>query len=67
MRKSASFYFFKGKPIAPTNRGEESRPVVGRHFICHSGREGGHSGLAGAGLSGTGYIGKKAARQHRWL
>ena len=33
--------------------------VVGRHFICHSGREGSHSRLTGAGFRGTGLSGQQ--------
>ena len=37
--------------------------VGGWHLICHSHRENSHSRLVGAGFSGAGVLGDKAARQ----
>jgi hypothetical protein len=69
MGKPASFYSdFIGENPLPRQIGAKNLASVGgRHFICHSGREGGHSRLAGAGLGDTGYIGKKVSMQHRRL
>ena len=33
--------------------------VIGRHFICHSGREGSRNRLVGVGFSGTGGSGQR--------
>ena len=63
IKKSATFYFFEGKPVVSTYPGEESPAVVERHFICHSGRDDGHSRLAGTGFHGTGCLGNEAAKQ----
>ena len=62
--------------ISSTNRKSVTRPgechselkvknlasVVGRHFVCHFGLEGGRSRLVGAGFSSTDCLGDEAAR-----
>ena len=63
---SQLFTSLKENPLPRQIGAKNLASVVGRHFIYHSGREGDHSRLASAGRSGTGYIGKRAARQHRW-
>ena len=63
LRSEPAFTSSKGNPLPRQIGAKNLAFVAGRHSICHSGREGGDSRLAIAGLGGTGHIGKKAARQ----
>jgi hypothetical protein len=62
LRNQPAFTSSKENPSS-TYPGEESPPVVERHFICHSSRDDGYSRLVGAGFSGTGDMGNETARQ----
>jgi len=65
LRGQPVFTSSKENPLSQQIGAKNLVSIVGRHFICHSGRGGDHSRFAGAGLSDSGYIGKKAARQHK--
>jgi hypothetical protein len=66
-KKSASLHLLERRPVVSIYLGEESRPIVERHLICHSGREEGHGRLVGAGSSRSGYVGDGEATQRLGL